>query len=346
MHATQLDHATARAAIALANLAPSVHNSQPWRWRVTPDAIHLFADPDRVLAATDPEGRDVRLSCGAALHHLRLALGEAGIDTVVHRMPDPREPAHLAVLEPTPGRPSPRDHALARAMRERRSDRRTFSTWPVPPEFLREVGAAADAQGTGWVLLEGTQTRRRVANLVRHAGVAQALTPGTARENAAWTGRPRGAPDGVPSANVPDQRDGVVPVRDFRGAEQAPNELGHGESDGTVLGALCTPTDEPADQLRAGEALSAVLLTATRYGLATDPISQPLEVPATRAALRDLLPGAGEPQVLVRLGWAPMSAGPVPATGRRPPADTIDRADGRDAPDPQAPADQPPSDRP
>jgi hypothetical protein len=77
--------------------------------------------------------------------------------------------------------------------------------------------------------------------------------------------------------------------------------------------------------LRAGEALSAVLLAATRFGLATDPISQPLEVPATRAQLQSIaLGGAVAPQVLLRLGWAPMSTHLVPQTGRRPLADTID----------------------
>ena len=95
-------------------------------------------------------------------------------------------------------------------------------------------------------------------------------------------------------------------------------------SDGTVLALISTPGDDPVDQLRAGEALSAVLLGATHYGLATDPISQPLEVPATRSELRSaVLGGAAEPQVLLRLGWAPMSTVPVPRSGRRPLADTI-----------------------
>jgi hypothetical protein len=88
------------------------------------------------------------------------------------------------------------------------------------------------------------------------------------------------------------------------------------------------PGDGPLDQLRAGEALSAVLLRATHFGLATDPISQPLEVPATRAELGGfLLHGAVEPHILLRLGWAPMSATPMPQTGRRPLADTIDATD-------------------
>src|SRR6478735_1690911 len=92
----QLDRTTARAAVALANRAPSVHNSQPWRWRIGPTTLHLFADPARALPATDPDGRDLRISCGAALNHLRVALLAAGWDTRVHRLPDPALSLHLA----------------------------------------------------------------------------------------------------------------------------------------------------------------------------------------------------------------------------------------------------------
>jgi hypothetical protein len=325
---THLDRTTARAVIALANRAPSVHNSQPWRWRVQSSSIHLFADPDRGLPATDPEGRDLRLSCGAALHHLRVALLAAGLGTTVHRLPDPAQSLHLAVVETHSGRPSPQDLALARAIENRRSDRRVFSSWPVPQEMLAVLARAAEDEGVLLEVLDRESDRHAVARLVEHAAVEQALTPDMAQETAEWSGRSRGAREGVPAANVPAEPGGTVPVRHFAGGEQEQSWLGRYESDGTVLALLSTSGDGPLDQLRAGEALSAVLLTATRFGLSTDPISQPLEVPATRAELRDsLLGGAAEPQVLIRLGWAPMSTIPVPQTGRRPLADTLELRD-------------------
>jgi nitroreductase len=323
-----VDAQTMRAAIALANCAPSVHNSQPWRWRLGSASVHLFVDPDRALPATDPEGRDLRLSCGAALHHLRIALAAAGLATDVHRLPDPGHPGHLAAVETRPAEPTPDDLALARAIEFRRSDRRLFATWPVPDGFLSMLVHAAAGDGGLLHVVEADSERATVARLFEQAAVEQALTPDLEQETAAWTGRTQAARDGVPAVNVPAQRDGAVPIRRFAGAEQAQNALGRGESDGTVLALVATTTDGPADQLRAGEALSAVLLTATRLGLATDPVSQPLEVPATRARLRtELLHGVAEPQILLRLGWAPISATPVPRTGRRPLRDTIDPMD-------------------
>jgi hypothetical protein len=320
-----LDRTTARAVIALANRAPSVHNSQPWRWRIEPSSIHLFADPERALPATDPEGRDLRLSCGAALHHLRVALLAAGLASTVHRLPDPAQPMHLAAVEVRPGRPSPEDLALARAIENRRSDRRKFSSWPVPKEMLTRLVRSAADEGATFEVLDRGSDRYAVARLVEHAAVEQALTPEMASETASWTGRGRGAREGVPAVNVPAEPGGAIPVREFAGGEQPQSVLGRYESDGTVLALLSTPADGPVDQVRAGEALSAVLLGATHFGLATDPISQPLEVPATRAELQaSVLSGAASPQVLLRLGWAPMSTIPVPQTGRRPLADTID----------------------
>jgi hypothetical protein len=326
-----LDRTTARAVIALANRAPSVHNSQPWRWRIGPSSIHLFADPERAMPATDPEGRDLRVSCGAALHHLRVALLAAGLATTVNRLPDPGQPLHLAALEMHSGRPSPEDLALARAIENRRSDRRVFSSWPVPPEMLSVLTGAVAREGALLTVIDDHSQRAGVARLVEHAAVEQALTPELAQETAEWTGRSQGAREGVPAANVPAEPEGTVPVRHFAGGEQAQSVLGQHESDGTVLALLSTSGDTPLDQLRAGEALSAVLLAATHFGMATDPISQPLEVPATRAELQaSILGGTSAPPVLLRLGWAPMSTIPVPQTGRRPLADTIDHLDSAD----------------
>src|SRR3954470_13566458 len=139
MLTAHLDTTTARAAVALANRAPSVHNSQPWRWRIGPSSIQLFADPERALPATDPDGRDLRISCGAALHHLRVALLAAGVGSTVHRLPDPAHPLHLAAVETHSGEPDADARALAAAIDARRSDRRVFSTWPVPEVLLGEL---------------------------------------------------------------------------------------------------------------------------------------------------------------------------------------------------------------
>jgi hypothetical protein len=319
-----VERATARAVIALANRAPSVHNTQPWQWRLGDSSIHLFADSTRSLPATDPTGRDLRISCGAALHHLRVALLAAGWSSTVHRLPDPAHPGHLAAVELYPGQPTAEQLMLAAAIENRRSDRRVMSTWPVPAQLVAELERAAEAEGAALRVVTGDADRRHVAALISHASIEQSLTPRLLEEAAAWSGRGRAAPDGVPAVNVPVGPDGTFAVRAFTTREQRQDTLGRDETDGTVLALLATVDSSPLDDLAAGEALSAVLLGATRWGVASDPISQPLEVPSTRAELRrTLLADWGEPQLLLRLGWASISAEPVPRTGRRPVDDTI-----------------------
>jgi nitroreductase len=86
MITNQVDHQAVRAALALATRAPSIHNSQPWRWQITGQTVHLYADLSRWLPATEADGRDLLLSCGAALHHLRVALAAAGVRSAVQRL--------------------------------------------------------------------------------------------------------------------------------------------------------------------------------------------------------------------------------------------------------------------
>ena len=126
------DVETVRAVLTLATKAPSVHNSQPWHWRVGADCLHLLADPSRHLPRTDPDRRNMMLSCGAALHHCMVALAATGWRSKVHRLPDPADPDHLATIEAFRQAPGELDVMLAAAIARRRTDRRTYAAGPVP----------------------------------------------------------------------------------------------------------------------------------------------------------------------------------------------------------------------
>ena len=328
MGKTLLDPGTVHAVLSLANRAPSVHNSQPWRWRIGSSTIDLVADLSRALPTVDPDGRDLQISCGGALHHLLVALRAVGRSGEAHRLPDPSRPEHLATVEVRAGSTTAEDLALARVIDTRRTDRRVYSSRPVAPDVTAALAAAAAGAGAGLrVLTAGEQWE--VVGLIERAAAEQALTPGLHEEVATWTGRPRGAADGVPAASVTGDISAAVPVRYFAGHELAQSPLGVLESDGSVLVLIHTGADDPLDRLRAGEALSATLLAAELAGLATCPLTQPLEVAGTRARLAaDLLPEGRSPQVLVRLGWAPVGAPRVPRTGRRLVEETVEHAGG------------------
>ncbi len=101
--------------------------------------------------------------------------------------------------------------------------------------------------------------------------------------------------------------------------------------DNAIVLALGTRTDDRLARLRAGEATSVVLLTATSMGLASCPVTEPLEIAETRESVRsDIFGGSNYPQMLLRVGWAPINADPLPATPRRDLSDVVDWIAGHD----------------
>jgi nitroreductase len=316
------DHETLRGVIALATRAPSVHNTQPWRWLIGDTSVHLFADWTRHLPATDPDGRDLLISCGAALHHLRVALAAFGWATTIHRIPNPDDPTHLAAIEMHQQEPSEDDVAQAAAITHRRTDRRRMSSWPVPHGHLDLLVERARNAGTLLTPVTDPGARFLLAGAIAEAAVLQEHDPTYNLELSAWSGRSRSADDGVLAAGTPPAvaaTTGDVRMRTFPGGTlaQPPVEAGHEERSELLV--LATSGDELLSRLRAGEATSAALLTATELGLASCPLSQALEISDTRRKIRDgVLNGSATPQLIIRVGWAAVSAEHIPPCPRRP----------------------------
>ena len=316
MSANFPDPETIRAVLTLATKAPSVHNTQPWHWRVGPDSLHLYADASRHLPRTDPDRRDLLLSCGAALHHCMVGLAAMGWHAKVDRLPDAADPDHLAAIEVIRQAPGELDVMLAAAIGRRRTDRRNYSSWPVPWGDIALMGARAARAG---VMLRQIDLLPRLHEIVAESASAHAADADYLAELSAWSGR-YGSVAGVPARNTVDPDPAsLIPARAFAGpALEQPPQSPPGE-DNAVVVALGTEADDDLARLRAGEATSLVLLSATAMGLASCLVTEPLEIPKTREALRANVFGtSGHPQMLMRVGWAPVNADPLPSTPRRP----------------------------
>jgi nitroreductase len=303
-----LTAALAEAAVA-AGHAPSVHNTQPWRWRVLPDRLELLAERTRQLEHVDPDGRLLMVSCGASLHHARLTLAAEGCTVGVNRMPDPARPDLLAVLTAT-GRTEVTAEAvrLVQAIQTRRTDRRPVSDLPVPVDALEAVveataGLARLQPLTADHVLDVAAAAAKAADVETH-------DPDIQQELAYWTGRAAPAGTGLPAAVLPEHpAQTTVPGRDFGRPGTLP--IGPGHDRAAVYALLYGDDDQPASWLRAGEALSAAWLTATRLGVSLVPLSGVVEVAGTRQVLRRVLAGLGYPYLVLRLGIAdPEHAGP------------------------------------
>ena len=254
--------------------APSVHNTQPWRWQLQGDVIKLFADFDHRLAANDHGRRDLLISCGAALHHFLVALAHEGHDAYVTYVPDLGDDTHLATITVTDAPPDPVTARLFSAIERRHTERRRMSYRPIPKP-LRDA-LVTSAHRFGARLVPTPQVREAFAVAFAEAADRERWIPSHTTELRIWSHQ-----------NV---RSRVL-------ADQRPPE------DAAEFFVLTTAEDQTRDRLRVGEALSSVLLTATNAGLATMPLS--LDPDGEMLRLDDVT--FGHPQIVARTGW-PLAA--------------------------------------
>lgn len=320
---------TLRRAAVRAALAPSVHNTQPWRFVLRGDALEIRADWSRQLTVLDPRGRQLLISCGCALFNARVAVAAAGYDAVVERFPDDLRSDIVARLSlPSEAQDWVPIGALEPAIELRHTNRRRFADESVPPGVQSELIAAAYAEGADLFPIARPEHRLATARLSQEADLVENADQGYRAELRAWTSDDPRRLDGVwaaavPYAGVGAESHDALPMREFdtRGMGWLPSAANSGVDQCLLL--LGTMNDGPASWLRAGEALERVWLEITRLGYAASPLTQVIEVAATHERLRTELQLTMHPDVLLRVGRAPQTV----ATRRRRLAEMISEAD-------------------
>ena len=306
--------------LAAAVAAPSMHNTQPWRFEIDGHVIDVFLDGSRTLPAEDPTGRAMRIAAGAATFNLRCAAETLGYGAWFGLAPYPREEPDLLariVIEPTAARNDElRD--LAEQIPFRHTDRNPSDATSVAESTRVSLMQAAYAEGAELTWLAEDDVRK-VLDMVLDTDLREIGDWHRRAERAHWVGGER-TTDGVPSsalgprsttypaavrdmATRPDDR-----VRAERSFEQHPD-----------LAILSTDFDEPSDQVTAGAALQRVLLTATRAGVSASFLNQPLEYDDLRAKVQRLTGRPGHAHMIIRFGHHR----PGSATARRPVAEFL-----------------------
>ncbi|MGW7520955.1 Acg family FMN-binding oxidoreductase [Streptomyces sp. NPDC054796] len=316
-------HYLVRAAIT----APSLHNSQPWLFVERADALELHADPARRLRVTDPGGRELAVSCGAALFNVRIARRHLGFRPLTRVCPDAGRRSLLAEVRWGPHeRPVADEKFFYQALRRRRTHRGPFLPGLLPPGLLEDLADQCRAEGTELLTDVGTAGRSRIAEAVREAETAWRADPLAASEIVNWAPvAAEGAGEGPAGYPCPDGtaflgRDyaGEYVVRSRRGYWREPVP-GPGKLGAVVV--LSTRCDDPRDWLRAGQALQRLLLAATARNVQAAFHTQPLEVPELRERLRRTVAMGRHPQLILRLGRGIGSA----PTARRSVGDVLIR---------------------
>jgi hypothetical protein len=322
------------AVVEAATRAPSVHNTQPWRFVAHDDVVELWDDPARGLPVLDPDGRARLISCGAALALAEVAAAGLGVTTRTTLLPDGEAPEHLADLQlGAQHAPDDAQLALAAAIGRRHTERGAFDeSTDLPPETVRALAEAVQSNGCWLRVVESPDDAAAVTVLLARADDVQSRDPAYRDELRQWTGREPDSPDGIPVSAVPSEapaeRGSSYRLRDFDAdrEDQGPQWAGEPpRAEHPLVVVIGTAADDAAAWLAAGQALGRLLLTATTRGLAASPMTQALEVQDTRARLARDLGLVGHPQVVLRLGLAaPGSTAAVGHANRRSVAEVLE----------------------
>jgi nitroreductase len=313
-----IDTAELPALVQAACRAPSLHNSQPWRWTFQRGVLHLFADHRRVGHHTDITGSEVLLSCGAALDHLRVAAAANGWQTTVERYPDPDDGDHLAAVTfHRVTSVSAHERALGEAISQRRTDRLPFAA-PEPWDELDHALRATLQSSVAELDVIDDSGRAALADASRRTEEHR-RDDASYRYELLWWTHHSGSADGLPPSVMASASEAsrVDIGRDFPtyGTGDRRPEV---DRDHSKVLVLSTFDDSRDNTLQCGEALSRVLLECTAAGFATCTLTHMIEIHASREAVRRLVGRHAEPQVLIRVGRAGDGREASDRTPRRP----------------------------
>ena len=316
--------------VAAATRAPSIHNTQPWRFVAAPDRLDVYLDTERALPVLDPTGRQQIISCGSAIEFAVVALAAAGHAAEVDLLPDDADPDRLATVRVTaPREASDEDRALAAAIDRRHTVRAAFQPRAVPGGLVDRLQREAASFGAWFKPIARSEEEVATVFLIARAEEMEQSDPAYLAELESWMRTDPGAVDGVPVEAVPSDDPQTRPsnwlIRDFVVGQRGEQQLFRAADDPdapppdverpTVV-LMGTDDDDRYAWLLAGRALGRVLLRATAEGVAASPLTQALDWPATRSRMQSRLSLVGHPQMLLRMGYPPEQTGPV--SGRRP----------------------------
>ncbi|MDT7573339.1 MAG: hypothetical protein QOE05_3513 [Actinomycetota bacterium] len=298
-----------RHVVQAAGLAPSVHNTQPWRFVARADRLELHADPSRQLRVLDPDGRQLHMSCGAALLHARVAARALGLGVQVHLLPDPAVPTHLADVVLTPGQPaSDAEIRLATAILQRHTHRGAFEQRPVPAAVLAGLCHVAQSEGGRLEEVVAADKLIELEVLLASADAMEERDDRYREELTQWVHEGPIRSDGIPAAALEQAPGSSLRQRDFTLTHADAVDGSAPPADRPAVVVLTTDDDTPVSWLRAGQALAAVLLRAADLGVQAQPLGQVTDIVAYRLGLRQALGIIAMPQLVLRMGFAPRTA--------------------------------------
>lgn len=326
--AVALDRGSVTSVVEVARRAPSIHNTQPWRWVLRGQEVEVRADRDRQLHVADPDGHSLLISCGAALTLTEIAMHAQGWQIDTQRWPVAGDRDLLARIRVTArGARDPQSVAQAEAAQRRRSERRPFGDGALSGSIIEQLRHAAAGPGVFAHFPSRADEMLDVAVAISHADRSQRDDPAYAAEMARWVRAADEPAEGVPVTSVPhvpagEPRHTDIPLRDFEIGMSGAQLIDTSVDERPLIAVIFTPSDSEEEQLRAGEAMMRLMIAAELAGISSCALSQSIDMLAFRERLRTLMAWTDNPQMMLRLGHRPVGE-PAPLAPRRPVGDVL-----------------------
>ena len=298
--------------IRYAILAPSGHNTQPWKFSVSEDEIQVFADKTRWLRVCDPNQASLHIGVGCALENLLIAAEHFGYEHRVVYFPEAGHEELVAIVKLTPGgQPSPfRDASLFHAITARHTSRSTYNRRPLSKQNSNRLQQCCIEPGIWLDMIDDLESRRKVKDLLIRGHTIMMRDRAFRAETGYWVGQgifnmPRLIARLVQFTFPYVNPSIALTMMDSRLVMSAP-----------LVAVLSSTVNDRESQAKVGQVFERVCLAATMLGIRVQPMSATVDVSETKAQMTKLLPNPdGVPQHVFRLGYAEPVKTPAP---RRP----------------------------
>lgn len=298
-------------------LAPSGHNSQPWKFSIDENEIKIFSDKTRWLKVGDPDKVNLYIGIGCAIENLLIAAEHFGFGYQISYLPKPDQEELAAIVKFTrKGKPSSfRDPALFHAIPNRHTNRKVYKKRPIPKKDIKRLQNCCVEENIKLHIINDIKTKEGMNKLLVHGHTMMVANPAFRKENAYWIGHglfnmpqiiTKLAQLIVPHLKI---NKSIFVMMDTRLVMSAP-----------ALIVLSANVNNRVSQIKTGQVFERVCLTATMLGLCAHPLSGMVDVPELKSQVSKLLPNPGMiSQHVFRIGYAE----PVKSFAQRRPLDEV-----------------------
>ncbi len=293
-------------------LAPSLHNTQPWKFTVHNGEIRILADRTRHLTVADPDARELYISIGCAIENLLTAAAYFGLNSHVTYFPDPHDEIWVATLsfKDIGGTSSLADQELFHAIALRHTNRQTYANKALNERDVQQLRACLHDSGLKLQLNDDPEIKQQVDSLVISADITQFADPDYRDELNRWITQGEfgyrwliARVGQLATTYLSSHHKTVKPDADI--VLNAP-----------MLALLSTDSDNRLAQVQCGQTFERMALIATTLNIGIQPLSQIIQVAQLRGELSKLFDSAAAyPQMAFRLGYTDVAQD---AASRRP----------------------------